>query len=175
MNTIISLIVCGVLAGLMIGCSSEEVKTSQEVPEKVEETIKEEKEVVEEPIEEKILTIEDKDFKNYMTTSLPDEEYEKYFNSIQGREIEFDGSIDIIQLREGYNTRYELLVTYGDYSETNITGPYMKVKDIAYGDERGLEYGITDNGTNVKVKAKIVEFDMDRCYLVINPIRIESR
>ena len=104
MNKIISLIVCGVLAGLMIGCSSEEVKTSQELPEKVEESIKEE-EVVEEN-KEKVLTIEDKDFKYYMTTSLHDEEYEKYFNSIQGIEIEFDGSIDTIQLRDGYNTRY---------------------------------------------------------------------
>lgn len=170
MNKIIRLIVCGVLAGLMIGCSSEEVERSQEVPEKVEESIKEE-----ESIEEKTLTIEDKDFKYYMTNSLNDEEYEKYFDSIQGIEVEFDGSIDIIQLREGYNTRYELLVTYGDYNETSITGPYMKVKDIAYGNEAGLEYGIIDNGTNVKVKAKIVEFDMDRGYLVIDPIRIEKR
>ena len=170
MNKIISLIVCGVLVVLMIGCSSEEIE--QDVVE-VDGKVEEQTEDVEEPVEEQILTIEDEDFKYHMTNSLFDEEYDKYFDSLYGREVEFDASIDIMQLREGYDTRMELLLTYGDYSETEITGPYMKVKDIAYGTKLSRE--IAGSKTNVRVKAEISDYDIDKGYLELDIISIEPR
>lgn len=178
MNKIISLIACGVIVVSMIGCSSEELE--QEVVDnngKVEEPREEQKEEptekVEEPVEEQILTIEDEDFKYHMTNSLADEEYDKYFGSLYGSEVEFDASIDVMQLRDGYDTRMELLLTYGDYSETTITGPYMKVKDISYGTKLSRE--IVSDKTNVKVKAKISDYNMDKGYLEVDIISIEPR
>lgn len=170
MNKIISLIVCGILLVLMIGCSSQEM--NQDVVE-VDEKIEGQTEDVENSIEEQILTIEDEDFKYNMTNSLFDEDYDKYFDSLYGREVEFDASIDIMQLREGYNTRMELLLTYGDYSETEITGPYMKVKDISYGSK--LSRSIVGSKTNVRVKAKIGDYKIDKGYLELDIVSIEPR
>lgn len=170
MNKIISLIVCGILLVLMIGCSSQEM--NQDVVE-VDEKIEGQTEDMENSIEEQILTIEDEDFKYNMTNSLFDEDYDKYFDSLYGREVEFDASIDIMQLREGYNTRMELLLTYGDYSETEITGPYMKVKDISYGSK--LSRSIVGSKTNVRVKAKIGDYKIDKGYLELDIVSIEPR
>lgn len=169
MNKIISLIVCGVLVVSMIGCSSEKIEQEAVDDKKVQEQTED----VEKPVEEKILTIEDEDFKYHMTNSLFDEEYDKYFDNLYGREVEFDASIDIMQLREDYDTRMELLLTYGDYSETDITGPYMKVKDISYGTQLSRE--IAGNKTNVRVKAKIGDYDIDKGYLELDIISIEPR
>lgn len=47
-----------------------------------------------------------------------DEEYDKYFNNLYGREVKFDVFIDIMQLTEDYDTGMELLLTYEDYSES---------------------------------------------------------
>ena len=162
------LVVLALFAGLglgIVGCSSSE-EVINEPKEKIEQHV-EEKEV------EKVLTIEDEEFKKHMTNSLTDDEYAKYFEKIKGKEVDFNGAIAIMQLRDGYKTRMELLLTYGDYSETSITGPYMKVEDIAYGSELSRE--ILDAKTNVKVKAKIEGYDLDKGYLVLDIISIERR
>ena len=112
MKKLISLLVCGVLSISVIGCNSEDIE--QEVV-KVDENTEEQIEETEESVEDHILTIEDENFKYHMTNSLLDEEYDKYFDSLYVREVEFDGSIDIMQLREGYDTRMELLLTLLKY------------------------------------------------------------
>ena len=161
----------------MVGCASttedttveeQEVQQEEQIEEEIETTEKEE--VVEEFDEEEL--------NYYLTTNLPDEEYDKYFNSLRKiengnyvyQEIEFDGSIDFENLREGYDTRCELGLSTGDYSETEFNGPFIKVKDISLYDLNGLS-----KGDNVRVKATIDEYDLDKCWLVIDIIEIESR
>ena len=71
-----------------------------------------------------------------MTTNLTDEEYDKYFNEIildgngELREIEFEGQILMVTPHEKWNTRCELLLATGDYTDGNFTGPYIKTRDI---------------------------------------------
>lgn len=166
-------LVIGLIIGMSLtGCTSTEEITPEEPKEEINQPVEEE--VKEE--EEKtlgVVTIEDEDFKKAMTTVLTDNAYASYFAGIDEREIEFDGSIDMMNLRDGYDTRYELLITYGDYSETDISGPYMKVKDIAYGQE--LADDIVGAKTNVKVRAKVDKYDLEKGYLLLDIISIERR
>lgn len=171
MKKILGITLIMMLGLLAVGCASTNDITPTEPEEKIEQPAEEEVEK-EEPKDE-ILTYTNEEFKYHMTTTLDDEKYNEYFSSIEGQEVEFDGSIDMMQLLEGKNTRMELLITSGDYSETEVNGPYMKVEDIAYGPE--LSRDIQNQGTNVKVKAKIEGYDMDRSYLILDIISIEAR
>lgn len=195
MKKIFGLAVAMMLGLTIVGCEETDdlSSTMEQTETKIEEEIKtediqevevEETEIEEEPeeiVENTVLTFEDEEFKHFMTTNLPEEEYDRYFNSFKKidmdagliiqQEIEFDGSIDFVNLRDGYDTRYELGMTAGDYSETDINGPFIKVKDIAGTELKGLVFG----KCNVKVKAKIDKYDMDNYWLVIDIIEIEAR
>ena len=187
MKKLLGITIAMMLGISMIGCeSTDENNAKEEKPEvKQEEQIeeKETKEVVnetesEEEVENKVLTFDDEEFKHYMTTNLSDEEYDKYFDSITWTkdgnltEIEFDGCILEANVREGYDTRFELLMMTGDYSENEMNGPYIKVKDIGGTQLKGLTL---IKNPSVKVKGKIHGYDIDRGYLEISINEIEAR
>lgn len=179
MKKLLGITIAMMLGISMIGCeSTEENNAKVEEPEVKQEEQVEVKESETEK-EEVIPEFDEEELKHYLTTNLSDEEYDKYFNSIKddengyygSRVIEFDGCILDAYLREGYDTRFEMLMTAGDYSEDEINGPYIKVKDIAGTQLGNLVFG----KCNVKVKATIDEYDIEQGYLVINIIEIKAR
>lgn len=139
-----------------------------------EETKEEQQEITnEEEVtdENKILTIEnDEEFKRIMTNTLTDEEYEKYFNDNYNKEIQFEGSIAAINLRDGYDTRVEMLLVSGDTIDS-FTGPYMKVKDIAIINLKGL----INVGDNFTATVKIDKYNLDNGYVEISIKEINPR
>ena len=183
MKKIFGITIAMMLGLSMIGCEDTMSETELEEPKKeieqqveVEEKEIQEDKVVEEP-EEEVEVFDEEKFNYYMTTSLTDEEYNEYFNSIiwtkdgNLREIEFDGHILMVTPHEKYNTRCELLLASGDYNNGNFVGPYIKTKDIGYTQLNGM----INEGYNVRVKATIEEYDMDAGYLVISIKAIEQR
>mgnify|MGYP003291735174 CR=1 FL=1 len=170
----------GITIALMIGLSIvgcentvedttiNEVETKQEEIIEVEET---------EEIEEVVDVFDEEEFNYYMTTNLTDEEYEKYFSEIEWTEdgnlrvIEFDGQILMVTPHEKWNTRCELLLATGDYTDGNFTGPYIKTRDIGYTQLDGM----INPGYNVKVTATIEEYDKDSGWLKITIETIEQR
>lgn len=48
----------------------------------------------------------------------------------KGEIIEFDGNIAYIANHGSYNTRYDILVYGGDYSETSVSGPSFQFEDV---------------------------------------------
>lgn len=184
------------LLGLsMVACDDETITNSNEVETVIEETVEVEEtqeeiieeevieepeeeveEVVEEP-EEPIDTFDYDELHYYLTTNLTDSEYQAYFESIewvdgtsQLREIEFDAHIIFVTPSEKYSTRCELMIASGDYDNGNFTGPYIKTKDIAYSSLNGAQ-----EGSNVRVKATIEEYDMTGGYLKLNIKEISVR
>ena len=143
-----------------------ESKTKEVKPEKeVVETI----EVQE---EEEIITMDDEKFKYYMTTKMSSAEYAEYFKTIEEQEVEFDGCIIDASLRSGYNTRLEMFMAAGDYiSEEEWVGPFIKVNDIAKTKLGSLAFG----KCNVKVKARIDQYNTELEQLEITILEIESR
>lgn len=172
----------------VVGCDStvedtnetDTQQTKQEEKIEVEERKETEEVKVEEQIEEKVEKFDEEELNYYLTTNLPEEEYDKYFNSIcddedgyyGSRVIEFDASIDFVNRREGYDTRYELGLSTGDYSETEFNGPFIKEKDICMTD---LTDGMIFGKCNVRVKAAIDEYDKEKGWLLIDILEIEAR
>ncbi len=179
MKKLLGVTIAMMLGISMIGCeSTEENNAKVEEPEvKQEERIEVEESETEK--EEVVDNFDEEELKHYLTTNLSDEEYDKYFNSLRKvengnyvyQEVEFDGCIIEANLREGYDTRFEMLMTAGDYSEDEINGPYIKVKDIAGTKLGNLVFG----KCNVKVKATIDKYDSEQGYLIINILEIEAR
>lgn len=170
----------------MIGCEStvedtnevDTTQTKQEEQIEVNEIEETEDVEVEEQIEEKVEEFDEEELNYYLTTFLPEEEYDKYFNSICDDEngyygkrvIEFDASIDFVNRREGYDTRYELGLSSGDYGK--LDGPFIKVEDISM---THLEDGMIFGECNVRVKAAIDEYDKEKGWLLIDIIEITRR
>ena len=139
----------------------KEVKPEKEIVETIE--VQEEKEII---------TMDDEKFKYYMTTKMSSAEYAEYFKTIEEQEVEFDGCIIDASLRSGYNTRLEMFMAAGDYiSEEEWVGPFIKVNDIAKTKLGRLAFG----KCNVKVKARIDQYNTELEQLEITILEIESR
>ena len=158
--------ICISIAFIGMIFEKNESKTKEVKPEKeVVETI----EVQE---EEEIITTDDEKFKYYMTTKMSSAEYAEYFKTIEEQEVEFDGCIIDASLRSGYNTRFEMFMAAGDYiSEEEWVGPFIKVNDIAKTKLGRLAFG----KCNVKVKARIDQYNTELEQLEITILEIESR
>ena len=158
--------ICISIAFIGMIFEKNESKTKEVKPEKeVVETI----EVQE---EEEIITMDDEKFKYYMTTKMSSAEYAEYFKTIEEREVEFDGCIIDASLRSGYSTRFEMFMAAGDYiSEEEWIGPFIKVNDIAKTKLGSLAFG----KCNVKVKARIDQYNTELEQLEITILEIESR
>ena len=174
--------------GLTIACVADdeepvtnktEIETVIEEPVEVEEiqeeiveeaVIEEPEEEVEQVVEEQVDMFDYDALEYYLTTNLTDSEYQAYFDEIAVddktltvREIEFDAHIMFVNQSEKYKTRCELMLASGDYNEDgSFSGPYIKTRDIAYIDLDGAH-----EGSNVRVRATIDEYDMDGGYLKI--------
>jgi len=175
MKKLLGLSVAIMLGLTLVGCEDTMEDTKIEEPEtKQEQQIEVEEQEVTEEVED---IFDEGEFNYYMTTNLTDEEYEKYFKEIEWtkdghlREIEFDGHILMVTPHEKYNTRCELLLANGDYNNGEFVGPYIKTRDIAYTDLNGL----INEGTHVKVKATIEEYDINAGYLKIDITEITAR
>ena len=158
--------ICISIAFIGMIFEKNESKTKEVKPEKeVVETI----EVQE---EEDIINMDDEKFKYYMTTKMPSAEYAEYFKTIEEQEVEFDGCIIDASLRSGYNTRLEMFMAAGDYiSEEEWVGPFIKVNDITKTKLGSLAFG----KCNVKVKARIDQYNTELEQLEITILEIESR
>ena len=158
--------ICISIAFIGMIFEKNESKTKEVKPEKeVVETI----EVQE---EEDIINMDDEKFKYYMTTKMSSVEYAEYFKTIEEQEVEFDGCIIDASLRSGYNTRFEMFMAAGDYiGEEEWVGPFIKVNDIAKTKLGSLAFG----KCNVKVKARIDQYNTELEQLEITILEIESR
>lgn len=161
----------------------EEVKepeVKKEEPKEDKKEVKESEVKKEEPKEEKVVDNFSQDELNYyLTTNLSDSEYRDYFDSIilipgsevkTYREIEFDAHILIVETYRDYKTRCEVLLASGDFNDGYFTGPYIKTRDMRYVDLNGAQ-----EGSNVRIRATIDGYDMDRAYLKITVKEVSVR
>ena len=84
-----------------------------------------------EPAEEETLTVENnEDLAALLSGPTDGPTVEEFAASNEGRSIEFDANVGAINNHGGYNTRYDILILAGDYSETSTTGPYFQFRDV---------------------------------------------
>ena len=133
-----------------------------------------------ETVSDEVLTINNcKELANILSNkSEIDESYLSFASKYAGRTIEFDGRIDYLVNHENYNTRYDILVSAGDYDPNSQIGPTFKFKDVGAYDLDLETLYLEDEievGKNVRIIAKVGKFDSNSMLFFLDPISVTSR
>ena len=109
-----------------------------------------------------------------------DDSYKAFAENYKGQTILFDSCITYVMNHDDYKTRYDILLSAGDYVDENTAnpGPFFKFEDV---NTNGL--GIEDlylpsfvaAGSNVRVTAKVDSFDAERGIFYLKPVLVEER
>lgn len=108
-----------------------------------------------------------------------DSSYGEFAETYKNRIIEFDGCITYLTNHEDYNTRYDLLISAGDYVDEGTTnpGPTFKFVDVGVydlGDGLGL-YDFVKIGSNVRIQAKVKKYNANTGIFELDPILVNAR
>ena len=96
----------------------------------------------------------------------------------RGRTIEFDGNIAAMGPHGDYDTRYDILLAPGDYSETTGIGPAFQFRDVGIVDLNLTGPNIPEaigQGDNIHIVAEVMEFDAGGCLFLIDPVSTAMR
>lgn len=108
-----------------------------------------------------------------------DPSFSKFAKTYKGKTIEFDGCIIYMARHENYKTRFDFLLSAGNYVDENTAnpGPVFKFDDVgAY--ELGYSGYYTppvDVGDNIKIKATVESYDENSQLFMLEPISIKER
>lgn len=138
-------------------------------------------EPTEAPVADDILTVDNcEDLASMLVLKAEiDPAYSAFAQTYKGRTIEFDGCITYIVNHENYNTRYDLLLSAGDYVNENTAnpGPIFKFEDVNTSD-MGIEDLFLPEfvkvGSNVHIKAKVIKFDCGSGLFFLDPMLVEE-
>jgi len=95
-----------------------------------------------------------------------------------GRTIEFDGNIGAMQNHGDYNTRYDILILAGDYSESSAIGPFFQFRDVNTFDLHLTGSNVPDSvgtGDNLHIIARVGDFNSTQCHFFLEPVSTEVR
>lgn len=109
-----------------------------------------------------------------------DPAYSEFAKTYENQLIEFDGCITYLVNHEDYDTRYDILISAGDYVDENTAnpGPIFKLEDVGV-----YDLGISDLylpdfvsvGSNIKIRAEVGGFNTNTGIFELDPISIENR
>ena len=131
-----------------------------------------------ETVAEEILTEENNED---LAALLAVEDYdlsEEFAGKYEGKLIEFDGNIAYMANHDDYVTRYDMLITAGDYSETSQIGPSFKFEDVNAFDLHLTGSNSPDYvgmGDNLHIIARVEEFNRDMGLFFLDPVSTEVR
>lgn len=103
-----------------------------------------------------------------------DESYSAFASKYEGKVIEFDGRIDNCQNHGSYTTRFDYLVSAGDYDPDHQIGPTFKFEDVSYYD-LNTNLDTVSVGLNVHIVAKVENFDSNSGLFFLEPVSITGR
>jgi len=113
-------------------------------------------------------------------TAEVDSAYASFAEKYSGRTIEFDGCITYLTNHDDYDTRYDILLSAGDYADADTAnpGPVFKFENVAV-----YSLGISDLylpdyvsvGSNVLIRAEVKSFDENTGVFKLNPVSITER
>lgn len=104
---------------------------------------------------------------------------EAFATTYAGRLIEYDGNVGAMAPHGDTQTRFDMLILAGDFSETQMSGPYFQYRDV--NTTYDLHY-VGDNvqdgigvGDNLHVVARVGDFNPDSSLFQLEPISTQFR
>ena len=101
-----------------------------------------------------------------------------FAETYRGRIIEFDGNIAAMNRHGDSETRFDILLYAGDYSETVAIGPAIQFRDVNYQDLHLTGPNAPDSvgqGINLHITAEVGEYEAGSCLFLLNPVSTEVR
>lgn len=98
--------------------------------------------------------------------------------SHRGSTIALDGNIGFMGNHGDADTRFDILIQPGDFSETSAIGPTFQFRDVGIADLHLTGPNIPDQiraGDNLKIVAKVGSFDSGNCLFQLDPVSVEFR
>lgn len=135
----------------------------------------------EERAEEETLTVENnEDLAALLTGPGQGSEVESFAAKYEGKAIEFDGSIGAMAPHGEYKTRYDILISAGDYSATHSSGgPNFQFRDVntvndlhLTGDNIPDSIGV---GDELRIVARVGDYDPESFLFFLEPISTQLR
>lgn len=132
------------------------------------------------PAQEEILTAQNNpDLAALLVGPSDGSSVEQFASEYAGRLIEFDGSIGAMAPHGDSNTRYDILLSFGDYSEIqSFGGPSFQFRDVNTTYDLHYEGDVPDTigvGTNVHVVAEVGAFDPATTLFQLTPVTTQFR
>lgn len=133
-----------------------------------------------ETFEDEIITVKNnKEFAALLKRKNPGgPDVEKFAVKYAGRVIEFDGNIAYMCNHGSYSTRFDFLLSPGNYNKKSAKGPNFKYEDCNYYNLNLTGDNIPDSirmGDNLHFVARIVEYKELSELFFLEPISTEAR
>lgn len=133
-----------------------------------------------EKTEEEILTVDNnKDLAEILSTEAEASPlFKEFAEKYAGRTIEFDGNTAYVSRYRDYKTRFNYLIFVGDYSTTTFSGPEFQFRNVNYNELHLTGDNIPDpfgSGNNIRITAKVVEYDENPGLIILEPVSIKMR
>ena len=103
-----------------------------------------------------------------------DPSYSDFASKYKGRTIEFNGRIDYCSHYKNYDTRFDYLVSAGDYDPDHQVGPSFKFENVNYSDLH-TNMGTVSVGLNVRIIAEVRSYDSNSGLFYLKPISVNKR
>lgn len=102
----------------------------------------------------------------------------KFATKYQGQEIEFDGSVAIIEHHANYDTRYDILLGPGNEGPNTTVGPAFKYNNVNMFDlhftGKSIPSYVTD-GDKFRFTAEVGEYNPTQCLFSLTPVSTTVR
>jgi hypothetical protein len=147
----------------------------------VDRSCGEDEEPTEEPTEEpEVITARDnQDFAALLKLGdYCDGSIKTFANKYAGRTIQFDGAIVNMMNHGSYDTRYDILLTPGDFDPNSALGPSFKYQDMSVLDLRLTGKKIPNRigvGDEFTFTAEVVKYRANQCLIYLYPVSTELR
>lgn len=133
-----------------------------------------------EPAKEEVLTVKNnKDLAALLAGPDQGSAVKEFAAEYEGQLIEFDGNISAMANHNEYQTRYDILISAGDFSETRSTGPNFQFRDVNTTYDLHLtganipdSIGVRDN---LHLVARVGDFDPEKLLFYLEPISTQFR
>ena len=127
-----------------------------------------------------MLTVENcEDLANILAMKAEiDDAYANFASEYKSKTIEFDGRIDYVVNHDDYDTRYDILVSAGDYNPDMQIGPTFKFEDVAAYDLNLQTLFLEEEinvGKNVRITAEVESFNSDTGIFLLDPVSVVAR
>ncbi|WP_368742267.1 DUF4839 domain-containing protein [Enterococcus casseliflavus] len=162
--------------------SSSISNSTTEIKESISETTTETKEsseskVTDESTEEIITAENNEEFSKVLSVNDDDTLYKAFVDKYKDKTVRFDGNIGLVSKHSNYDTRFDFLISSGNYESDTSQGAFFQIQNASYYDLKLTGDNVPDSitqGLNISITAKVVEYSQGDL-IILEPIEIKVR